>query len=891
MKTPDSRVTERRRVRDFLREWGLHNVQGVDPMTNLHLHLRISLILSFTIFSALFLFHIPAVASDQVTLTWDQGSESDLAGYKVYFGTSSGTYSLPTDVGLTNQHTVPNLTEGMTYYFAVTAYDTAGNESLPSNEVSAFLEAPSQRTLNVTKVGSGTGTITGAGISCGGDCSHTYTNGTSVTLTANGSAFHSWHGCTSTSGTQCTVSMTANRTISATFFSTSPLIDQSGWSVAYMDSEERGAGGYLATQAIDGLATTFWHTQFTPTSPEYPHDLIVDLGTIYSIEGFRQLPRQDGGVNGRIGQYEFYVKTDSGTAPTAPPIVGEWTQVAAGTFSNTAAEQEVLFATNDSRYVWLRAVNEAQGVGNPWIALAELNVLGTLTTPAPVQRTLTVTKSGSGNGTVTGAGIACGSDCAHIVTDGTNITLTATGSDFNSWSGCTSTSGTQCTVSMTANRTVIATFTSPIAPVLTSPTLGSTLSSSTVTFQWSPGTGVDAYHLGVGTSEAVISTGHPWGDIFGANTGTKTSAVVSDIPIGGNPVYVRLWWRNGASWSSSTYTYQTVNVQRTLTVTKAGTGSGTITGPGITCGNDCSHTVTDGTSVTLTASGSDFNSWSGCSSASGTQCTVSMTSDRTVLATFSPGLGAIIHSVVSPNNRSVRVGELATAFASLTNTGTTKAVGCSISPLTSIPNTNFLYAPVDSVTNALSGPANTPVDIPVGTTQRFNITFVPRVAFDPINVHFNFTCTNASLKSIDSGLSTLLLSATQAPVADIVALTSAPQGKLTLHSSTATGAFLVASLNLGASDQITMSADTGDIALPVGLLVCEFDVSRGTCLAPPHPSTQRNIPRGKTSFYAVFVVGQGKSIALNPATTRVFLRFRDSNNVVRGLTSVTVQTP
>ena len=32
----------------------------------------------------------------------------------------------------------------------------------------------------------------------------------------------------------------------------------------------------------------------------------------------------------------------------------------------------------DSRYVWLRAVDEAQMVGNPWTALAELNVLGTL---------------------------------------------------------------------------------------------------------------------------------------------------------------------------------------------------------------------------------------------------------------------------------------------------------------------------------------------------------------------------------------------------------------------------------------------------------------------------------------------------------------------------------
>ena len=160
------------------------------------------------------------------------------------------------------------------------------------------------------------------------------------------------------------------------------LIDQSGWTLEYVDSEEviPDPNNYPATQAFDGLDTTIWHTEFRNTAPGHPHDLIVDLGAVYAMEGFRALPEQGGGANGRIGRYEFYVKDDSGTSPTTPPVLGEWTLVASGTFPNTAVEQEVLFATTSSRYVWLRALDEAQGKGNPWTALAELNVLGTLDT-------------------------------------------------------------------------------------------------------------------------------------------------------------------------------------------------------------------------------------------------------------------------------------------------------------------------------------------------------------------------------------------------------------------------------------------------------------------------------------------------------------------------------
>ena len=77
---------------------------------------------------------------------------------------------------------------------------------------------------------------------------------------------------------------------------------------------------------------------------------------------------------------------------------------------------------------------------------------------------------------------------------------------------------------------------------------------------------------------------------------------------------------------------------QSLTVGKAGTGSGTVTSSpaGISCGTVCSASYANGTSVTLTASpasGSTFGGWSGACSGTGS-CTVAMSSARSVTATF-----------------------------------------------------------------------------------------------------------------------------------------------------------------------------------------------------------------------------------------------------------------
>lgn len=81
----------------------------------------------------------PVSSTGSVTLSWSANGENDLAGYKIYLGTSSGNYTAsgsPTVIGKVTSYTVTGLQRNTTYFFALSAYDSAGNESALSGEAS-----------------------------------------------------------------------------------------------------------------------------------------------------------------------------------------------------------------------------------------------------------------------------------------------------------------------------------------------------------------------------------------------------------------------------------------------------------------------------------------------------------------------------------------------------------------------------------------------------------------------------------------------------------------------------------------------------------------------------------------------------------------------------------
>jgi hypothetical protein len=247
-------------------------------------------------------------------------------------------------------------------------------------------------------------------------------------------------------------------------------------------------------------------------------------------------------------------------------------------------------------------------------------------------------------------------------------------------------------------------------------------------------------------------------------------------------------------------------------------------------------------------------------------------------------------AAVLPSSRSVQVGSVATAFATIINTGQQRATGCTISPLTSIPAI-FTYQTTDPSTNQVTNSPNTAVEIPARAAQSFIFALTPTGSIVPTDVQLSFECTNANPAPIRPGVNTFLFLASATPVPDIVALAATlnNDGIVNIPKPNGTKAVALATINLGAGDTITVLADTGGVILPVNVFICQTDPQTSACLSPPASSITTMILSNETPTFGVFVAAQG-DISFFPEIHRIFVRFKDSNNVTRGLTSVAVRT-
>jgi hypothetical protein len=108
------------------------------------------------------------MGNGSATISWTPTSSSNISGYDIYYGTSSGNYSGAVAVANPNATTVTirGLANGETYYFSATSFDSAGDQSGYSPEISGVVGSTGSTALMLTSMSTSSGqfgfTVNGA---------------------------------------------------------------------------------------------------------------------------------------------------------------------------------------------------------------------------------------------------------------------------------------------------------------------------------------------------------------------------------------------------------------------------------------------------------------------------------------------------------------------------------------------------------------------------------------------------------------------------------------------------------------------------------------------------------------------------------------------------------
>ncbi len=267
----------------------------------------------------------------------------------------------------------------------------------------------------------------------------------------------------------------------------------------------------------------------------------------------------------------------------------------------------------------------------------------------PILHTLSVSKSGSGTVTSTPTGIECGSTCSAKFNEPEAVVLTATPdlhNEFKGWSGCEhELSPTKCEETMAADRSVGAEF----QPVPKNEVEVTVTGQGSVSADSGPishctevgGTCKGQYEKGSTVKLTETPAAH---SEFTGWTGCthEPSATECEVTI--------------TEAEAKSVTADFAPIRHTLTISKSGTGSGTISSSpaGIECGVVCNASFDEQEMVTLTetpAAQSEFTGWSGCAIAAGNTCQVESSEDRRVTATFALEEIPVPPVVTLPNSK------------------------------------------------------------------------------------------------------------------------------------------------------------------------------------------------------------------------------------------------
>jgi hypothetical protein len=318
--------------------------------------------------------------------------------------------------------------------------------------------------LNVGKVGAGSGSVSSlpAGITCGGDCSETYTIDADVTLTATpetDSIFAGWSGACTGDETDCTVNMNAAKAVSATF-------DLKSFSISV---DKVGNGTITSNPA--GI------TCGEDCSETYTIDTDIALTAVPGADSI--FVGWSGACSGDDTDCTVHVDSAKAVMATFMPktFILSVTKVGSGSVSSMPGgidcgedcTEPYQIATNvtltaepadDSGFVgW-----SGDCSGNNSTCSVTMDAAAEVTASFALKSfVLTVTKSGNGSGTIVSSpdGILCGEDCSESYAVGTSVTLSAqpdADSLFSRWNGACTGEQTTCTFTISESTEAGAVF-------------------------------------------------------------------------------------------------------------------------------------------------------------------------------------------------------------------------------------------------------------------------------------------------------------------------------------------------------------------------------------------------------------------------------------------------
>lgn len=398
----------------------------------------------------------------------------------------------------------------------------------------------------------GTVTSSPSGINCGSTCTYNYEADTSVTLTPaanSGYTFAGWSGACTGSGS-CVVTMTDNRSVTATFTENKTYYDLTASKTgngritatpAGIDcgstcsaSYESGTSVMVTATADTGYTFTNWSGACTGsgactvsmTSPKSVSATFTKDAEIYALTtsktGNGLITGNPAGIN---------------CGPTCSYNYDENTSIA-------------LTAVADSGYTFSGWSGACSGIESCTVLMTSPKSVSATFTKDAEYYTLTTNNSGNGTITSTPSGINCGATCAYSYESGKSVTLSAAadnGYTFSGWSGACSGKET-CQVTMDTAKTVSAAFVAEAQPVLT-------ISK--------PGVGkgrVKSTDARIASSSLPTNTGIDCGDICVETYATDTTVTLIAEPESGSSF---AGWSNACSGTG----HCIVNVSQETTVT------------------------------------------------------------------------------------------------------------------------------------------------------------------------------------------------------------------------------------------------------------------------------------------------------------------------------------